>query len=42
MGSTALVARLTDKEPWEVFDPLDAVCEDIATDGPDRLERSRI
>ena len=28
------------REAWEVFDPLDAICEQIAAGGPDRLERS--
>jgi hypothetical protein len=40
--AVSLIAQLTGKEPWEVFDPFDAICEDIAADGPDRLERSRV
>jgi hypothetical protein len=30
------------KEPWEVFSRLDAICETIAMDGPERLARSAI
>jgi hypothetical protein len=39
--TVVLIARLTHREPWEVFAPFDAICEAIAADGPDRLERSR-
>ena len=39
--AVALIAQLTHREPWQVFAPFDAICEAIAADGPDRLERSR-
>jgi hypothetical protein len=37
-----LVARLTNKELWEVFDAFDSICEEIAAGGSDRLERSQV
>jgi putative nucleotidyltransferase with HDIG domain len=36
------VAVVTRAEPWEVFDRFDAICEAVATDGPDRLARSDV
>jgi hypothetical protein len=36
------IAGLTRRAPWEVFAAFDAICEAIAADGPDRLERSRV
>jgi hypothetical protein len=38
----AVIGRLTHREPWEIFDSLDAICEAIAADGADRLARSRV
>jgi hypothetical protein len=38
----AAIAALTGEQPWQVFDRLDALCDAIAADGDDRLERSRI
>jgi hypothetical protein len=38
-----LVSRIASQlqmEPWEVFSRLDAICETIAMDGPERLARS--
>ena len=40
--AVALIARLVNRDPWQVFGVFDAICEDIAADGPDRLERSRV
>jgi hypothetical protein len=34
------LAAQTGRPSWEVFDRLDAVCEEIAADGPARLARS--
>jgi putative nucleotidyltransferase with HDIG domain len=34
------IARITGRESWEVFDELDAICEEIAADGESRLARS--
>ena len=34
------IAREVKREAWEVFDVLDAICEAIASDGPERLARS--
>jgi len=34
------IAREVKREAWEVFDVLDAICEAIASDGPQRLARS--
>jgi len=31
------IARQVKREAWEVFDVLDAICEAIASDGPERL-----
>ena len=36
------LVALTGLEPWELFDRVDAICEAIAADGPERLSRSRI
>src|SRR5262249_55431870 len=36
------IAATTRREPWELFDRIDAICEAIAADGPERLSRSRI
>jgi len=35
-----LIARNTKREPWEIFDVLDTICDAIAADGPARLARS--
>ena len=37
-----LIARLTNKHAWQVFETFDVICEEIAAGGPDRLERSRV
>ena len=37
-----VLAKNTRREPWEVFDQLDAICEQIAADGASRLARSAI
>jgi hypothetical protein len=34
------IARAVQREPWDVFETLDSICEQIAADGPTRLERS--
>jgi len=34
------LAKSAGREPWEVFDQLDTICEQIAADGPSRLDRS--
>jgi hypothetical protein len=34
------IATQTHREPWDVFDYLDAICEAIAAGGPERLSRS--
>ena len=36
----ARIAAASGAEPWAVFDRFDALCEDIAAGGPDRLARS--
>ncbi|NMO22619.1 HD domain-containing protein [Pyxidicoccus fallax] len=36
------IAELTGQQAWQVFDRLDAICEAVAADGPERLERSRV
>ena len=36
------LARDAKREPWEVFAALDAICEAIAGDGPERLARSAV
>lgn len=36
------VAQLTGRTEWQVFDPLDAICEAVAEDGDERLSRSRV
>jgi hypothetical protein len=38
----AVIAERTQREPWEIFDVLDAICEAIADDGPSRLARSLV
>lgn len=37
-----VLAESTRREPWQVFDLLDAICEQIASDGSSRLARSVI
>jgi hypothetical protein len=36
------VTAITRREPWELFDRIDAICEAIAAAGPERLSRSTI
>jgi hypothetical protein len=38
----AMLAKSTGCEPWEVFDRLDTICEQIAAEGSSRLARSEI
>lgn len=37
-----VIARASGRESWAVFDRLDAVCDDIAAGGPERLARSNV
>jgi HD domain len=37
-----MLARSARREPWEIFDQLDTICEQIAADGSSRLARSVI
>jgi hypothetical protein len=36
------IAAATNQQPWAVFDRIDAICEAIAAQGPDRLARSLV
>lgn len=36
----ASIATRANRDPWEVFDRFDAICDAIAADGPERLSRS--
>jgi hypothetical protein len=36
------IARATEREPWEVFERFDAICERVAARGPERLARSQV
>jgi len=36
------ISSAAKREAWETFDVLDAICESIAADGPDRLARSNV
>lgn len=36
------IAERLGKERWEVFDVVDAICEDVARDAPSRLRRSNV
>ncbi len=38
----AVLASNSGREHWELFSELDAICEEIASDGPARLERSAV
>jgi hypothetical protein len=38
----AMLATRARREPWEVFERLDTICEEIAADGASRLARSMI
>ena len=37
-----VIARRSGREAWRIFDRLDAICEAVASDGPDRLARSQV
>ncbi|MFP2928959.1 HD domain-containing protein [Pyxidicoccus sp. 3LG] len=37
-----LIADRMGMQAWEVFDRLDSICEAVAADGPERLDRSRV
>ncbi|NVB82957.1 MAG: HD domain-containing protein [Kofleriaceae bacterium] len=37
-----VIAAATKRQPWAVFDRVDAICEAVAAHGPDRLVRSAV